>query len=120
MGHFQQQSDCKSTLKLIFIRFTISPIKLLLLLFFLNLVVGQLIAPAVEQWTSIIPSISTFQEFIAFAGLDKSPPVTVSTVANGAGDSADGLEDDDIGERRSQLIACTFVFLGVIKRCRTW
>lgn len=67
--------------------------------------IGQVIRPAAEQWATMSPAFNSAQEFLSFIGLDRPP--------------ADPLVEDSYGQNRSELIACTFVFMAVLKRCRT-
>jgi exportin-5 len=67
--------------------------------------IGEVIRPAVEQWTAMSPAFNSAQEFMSFIGLDR-PPVEPSA-------------EDVHGRNRSELLASASVFWAVLKRCKT-
>ncbi len=66
--------------------------------------IGEIIRPATEQWTAMSLAFNSAQEYLSFIGLDK-PPVEPSA-------------EDVHGRNRSELLACTYIFLAVLKRCK--
>lgn len=67
--------------------------------------IGEIIRPASEQWIALSPAcFNSAQEFLSFTGLDRPP--------------ADPSVEDSYGRNRSELLACTSVFLAILKRCR--
>lgn len=67
--------------------------------------IGEVIRPAAERWTNMSSAFNSTKEFLAFIGLDR-PPV-------------ESFAEDVYGRNRSELLACTSVFLAVLKRCKT-
>lgn len=67
--------------------------------------IGHIIRPASEHWIAMSPAcFNSAQEFLSFAGLDRPP--------------ADPSSEDVYSRNRSELLACTTVFMAILKRCR--
>lgn len=67
--------------------------------------IGHVIRPASEHWIAMSPAcFNSAQEFLSFAGLDRPP--------------ADPSSEDVYSRNRSELLACTTVFMAILKRCR--
>ena len=65
--------------------------------------IGQIICPAAQQWTAASLAFNSAREYMSFIGLDR-PPSEV---------------EDVYSRNRSELLASTFVFLAVLKRCKS-
>lgn len=65
--------------------------------------ISQIVQPTAEQWASFGQAFDSAREFMAFIGLDKSP---------------DEANQAPYSNSRMELLACTSVFLAVLKRCK--
>lgn len=67
--------------------------------------IGEVIRPAADQWAAMGPAFNSAQDFVSFIGVDRLPVEPAS--------------EDVCGRNRSELLACTQLFLTVLKRCKT-